>query len=173
MWKWILGGIAVVIGVLAATCYYAVKKLGEAGNSTQVTIGAPIERVFGALANADSMAVWMSTGSMAPSAHGSLKAGDTLQVSAGGRNSSRNQSVSWVVNEVRPPYLLVLEIRGDTSRKIGLLRRDSLATQGDSTVLTTTFTSPVMDSMRALRGDTSSRGSFFERAFTSLIRVMG
>jgi uncharacterized protein YndB with AHSA1/START domain len=172
MWKWIVGGLLVVVVLIAGTCYYAMKKLGEGGNATRVTIGATPERVFAAYANADSMALWMTAGSLAPNAHGVLKAGDTLQVAAGGRNSSRNQSVSWVVSEIHPPFSMVLEIRNDSSRQVALLRRDSLASVGDSTVLTATFTSPAMDSLRAARGDTTTRGNIIERAFTSLMRLL-
>jgi len=169
MWKWIVGAVLVVIVVLAGTCYYAVKKFGESGNSTQVAIGARQERVFSAMADADSMAAWMPPGAITLHGHGQFKPGDTLEVSSGKRPED---SIGWIVTEVKAPYLVVLEVRGDSSNRAGLLRRDSLATVGDSTIVTSTFTSPAMDSLRAARGDTSSRGSFFERAFTSLMRVI-
>ena len=40
MWKWIAGGVLVVVVVLAGTCYYGYQKLTEGGGSTVVMIGA-------------------------------------------------------------------------------------------------------------------------------------
>ena len=171
MWKWIVGVVVLIVVILAGTCYYAVRKLNEKGNSTQVTIGASQEKVFAALADADSLVVWMEPGSVIPTGHGLLKVGDSVILASSRRPNSTRRMI-WVVTEVRRPEILAIEIRGDSSDQAGLVRRDSLSTVGDSTVLTSTFTSPVMDSMRAQRGDTNTRGGLIERTFTSIMRMM-
>ena len=50
MWKWIHGGLAVLVVVLAGTCYYGYKQLTDGGDSITITIDATPERVFASIA---------------------------------------------------------------------------------------------------------------------------
>lgn len=156
MWKWIVGAALVIVVLLAGTCWYGYKKLTSGGDSATVAIAATPDRVFASLANSDSMALWMGAGSkiVAPH-HGLLTVGDTLHVETGTPGRSYQQYI-WIVSTVTPGRLLVLQMRSDTSG-VFATRRDSLVATGDSTIIITTIASPMIDSMRTLRGDTGGK----------------
>ena len=156
MWKWIVGAAVLVVVLLVGTCWYGYKKLTSGGDSATVTIAATPDRVFASLADPDSMVVWMGGGSkVAAPHHGMLREGDTLHIETGTPGRSQQQYI-WVVGEVAPPRLLVLQMRSDTSG-VFATRRDSLVASGDSTTIISTIASPMIDSMRTQRGDTGGR----------------
>lgn len=156
MWKWIVGAAALIAVLLVVTCWYGYKKLTAGGDSAVVAIAATPERVFASLADPDSMAVWMGAGSkISAPHHGLLTAGDTLRVETGTPGRSYQQYI-WIVSAVTPGRLLVLQMRSDTSG-VFATRRDSLVASGDSTIIISTIASPMIDSMRTLRGDTGGR----------------
>lgn len=173
MWKWILGGILVILIVLAGTCWYGYTKLTAGGDSATVVIGAAPDRVFTSLTDPDSMALWMEEGSkIVASHHGPVAVGDTLHVESG--NVTRNrQQFTWTVTEVETPRLLVLQMRNDSSGKVFAMRRDSLVASNDSTVVITTIASPAMDSMRVARGDTGGKigGAFLDIASKTMVSI--
>jgi uncharacterized protein YndB with AHSA1/START domain len=124
-----------------------------------VTIAASPDRVFGALADPDSMAVWMGNGvTITASHHGVVVPGDSLLIErrAGGTTKAGNR-YTWTVSEVVPSHLLVLQMRNDSSKQVFAMRRDSLVTAGDSTTVISTIASPAIDSMRVNRGDTGGK----------------
>jgi uncharacterized protein YndB with AHSA1/START domain len=156
MWKWIVGAAVIIVVLLVGAFWYGYRKLTTGGDSATVTIAATPDRVFASLADPDSMVVWMGTGSkVAALHHGLLREGDTLHIETGTPGRSHQQYV-WVVGEVTPPRLLVLQMRADTSG-VFATRRDSLVARGDSTTIISTIASPMIDSMRTQRGDTGGR----------------
>lgn len=163
MWRWILGGLAVLAVVLLGTCYFGFKKITAGGDTVITTVGGTPERVFALLATPDSMSTWVASGKVtSPLGRGLLAAGDTLVMDDPGRAvGSTKQNVDWLVREVRAPYLLVLEMRQDSAghgmRPI-LTRRDSLVAAGDSTRIVSTFSAPMMDSMAVAVRDSSRMG---------------
>jgi uncharacterized protein YndB with AHSA1/START domain len=156
MWKWIVGAAAVILVLLIGTCWYGYRKLTAGGDTASVAIAASPERVFASLADPDSMAAWMGAGSRVTAPHhGLLAVGDTLRVETAADSRSRQQYI-WIVNDVMPDRLLVLQMRSDTGG-VFATRRDSLVPRGDSTIIYSTIASPMIDSMRTQRGDTGSR----------------
>lgn len=157
MWKWIVGGALVIVVLLAATCWIGYKKLTSGGDSARVAIAATPDRVFISLADPDSMAMWMAAGSkIAASHHGILAIGDTLHVETGTPGRS-HQQYTWIVRDISPGKLLALDMRADTSGNVFATRRDSLVAIGDSTIITSTIGSPMIESMRTRRGDTGGK----------------
>jgi uncharacterized protein YndB with AHSA1/START domain len=159
MWKWIVGGLLVVVVLLAGLGYYGytkVAKFASGGDSTSVMIAGTPERVFAALANADSLPVWMNTDSrLEMSHHGLLVVGDTVHVES--TRPNRREQFTWMVTDLVPGRLLVRNVLSDTSGRIVATRRDSLVATGDSTQVISTIASPLMDSIRTLKGDTVGR----------------
>ncbi|MEP6591836.1 MAG: hypothetical protein ABJC19_11690 [Gemmatimonadota bacterium] len=162
MWKWILGGLAVVAVLLAGTCFYGYKQLTSAGDTVTVTMAGTPERVFASLATPDSMAGWIASAKVTrPLGQGMLAVGDTLVLDDPGRQiGATRQNMDWVVKQIDPPYLLVLAMRPDTGQVNSILmqRRDSLVVVGDSTTVISTFTTPYMDSVGTATRDSSRMG---------------
>ena len=157
MWKWIVGILVVVVLIIGGVAWYGYTKLTAGGDSAMVSIAASPARVFASLADPDSMQQWMGEGTtITASHHGILAAGDTLHVEQGSPSSARRQQFTWSVSEVDPERLLVLQM-GDTSGKVFATRRDSLVVSGDSTRVITTIASPMMDSIRMVRGDSGGK----------------
>jgi uncharacterized protein YndB with AHSA1/START domain len=156
MWKWIVGAALALLVLLAGVCWYGYRRLTAGGDTAVVTIGASPERVFGALADPDSMVVWMGDGTSITAPHrGMVSAGDTLRVEQ--VHGTHQQTVNWIVDAVDAPSLLVFEMRGDSLGSPFVVRRDSLVAQGDSTTIISTIGSPAIDSLRAVRGDTGGK----------------
>lgn len=93
---------------------------------------------------------------MTASRHGIVAAGDTVHITSGSRGTSQ-QNVSWVVGDMTPGRVLVLEIRNDSTGMTLASRRDSLVARADSTVVVSTIAAPMMESLRAQRGDTGGK----------------
>ena len=158
MWKWLGGCLVVVVVLVAISMWTAYRKLSQFGGPNKpetVAIGAPPSRVFASLANADSLSSWMAERmGVSVSHHGTLVPGDTLQVGAKMRfNIGKSQAMRWVVSDVKPNQMLALEMLSDSTRRIMAVRQFNLAPKGDSTLLTTSVTTPGLDSVRASRGD--------------------
>jgi|CXWL01.1.fsa_nt_gi uncharacterized protein YndB with AHSA1/START domain len=168
MLKWILGILAVIIIVVAGTCYYGYKQLTGGGNSVSVTMAGSPERIFAAIATPDSMALWMTSSQIeGPFGRGLLVPGDTLRLRRPTMPGDSTREIKssftgdWVVREVNAPTLMVMEMVSDSggTHRVVLIRRDSLAVVGDSTTLVTTFTSPMFDSLSTSVRDSSAVGS--------------
>jgi len=176
MWKWIVGAALALLVLVAGFCWYGYKRITAGGNTAAVAIAAPPDRVFGALANPDSMVVWMGNGTSVTAPHpGIVAVGDTLRFEQ--LRGSRRQQVTWIVNEVQRPSLLVFEMRGDSIGLPFVVRRDSLVPSNDSTVIITSVESPGIDSLRAVRGDTGGKvgGALINvtaKVFTASIRLI-
>jgi len=176
MWKWIVGAALALILIVAGFCWYGYKRLTSGGNSGEVTIAASPDRVFAALADPDSMAVWMGSGTTVTAPHhGFVAVGDTLHIDQS--SGSRRRQVSWIVTDVQPPSLLVFELRSDTLGSAFVVRRDSLVAAGDSTAVITTIASPAIDSIRTVRGDTGGKvgGALINvtaKVFTASLRLL-
>lgn len=146
MLKWILGIVALIVVVLFATCYAGYRRIAGDGN-TPVTVTMPADsaRTFALFTNRDSLLAWLPAGtSIMPANHGPLRAGDTVRVAAPtrGETPSARAMQLWVVREVKPSGVLVIEaIEFDTGGlpHIAFARRDSLVAMGDSTRVVSTF----------------------------------
>jgi len=120
-----------------------------------MVIAAPVNRVFASIANADSLAGWMTPGlGVRASHHGMLVTGDTLKIGANGRLTFGTEPMKWVVVDVRPDQLLALQLRSDTTGMVVATRQFTVAAKGDSTLVSSTVSTPVADSIRANRSDT-------------------
>ncbi len=151
MWKWIAGGVAVLLLLLIGTCYWGLKKFSEGGGSSVVMIGASPDRVFASLADPDSLTTWVDVGSMvASSRHGLLQAGDSFRIARPARKSGVGGDITtWRVVESVPGRSLMLRIANDSLGKVAIISRyDSLSIVGDSTRLSTTYGAETLDSTR-------------------------
>ncbi len=158
MWKWIVGALLVLVVAIAGFCYVAVKKITAGGDTVTVTVAAPPERVFAALADPDSMQAWMMPGTLVGASHrGIVATGDTLHVETAGAGGRGHQQFTWLVRAVTPGQLLVIEMRDSTGVTAFTARRDSLVVSGDSTRIVSTIASPMMDSLKTERGDTGGK----------------
>src|SRR5258708_31058582 len=152
--KWVLGilGAAVVVVCFAAWYgYRALQNFAQTGPNAAVVIGAPASRVFASIAVADSMTEWRSEGlGIRSSRRGVLQVGDTVRTQTRGPSApnSRRSNSTWVVTAMIPNVLLALEVRNDSTGATVFMRRDSLVSRGESTGAVTTFTAPVLDSLR-------------------------
>jgi uncharacterized protein YndB with AHSA1/START domain len=172
MWKWIVGVALLVVVVVGGTCWYAFHKLTSGGSVSTVTIGGSPAHVFAMLADRDSMSLWLEKGTRSASGQGMLAVGDTAWVDSSshtGRNGEL-QRMAWMVTEMVPGQLLVTEVR-DTASRMAFVRRDSLAAAGDSTILTSSFSMPGLDSIRLARGDTSRAATTLEKIMLSAFRL--
>lgn len=149
MWKWILGAVVLVVLLIGSGMWYGFRKMSAlaSGDSTvTLTIGATPERVFASLANGDSIGDWMVGGRVRPSRSGPLRMGDTLYVEQ--RDTASAQRMVWVVGDVTPGKAFALRLEADTLNIAAISRRYTVLAQGESTVVFSTVTSPVMDSVR-------------------------
>ena len=157
MRKWLGGCLLIGLLVVGVGIWSMWRKLspysGPNGPETTV-IAAPVSRVFASLANADSIAGWMTPGlGVRASHHGMLVTGDTLRVGANGRMTFGTEPMKWVVAEIRPDQLFSMELRSDTTGRIVATRQFSVAAKGDSTLVTSSVTTPAADAIRAQKTD--------------------
>ena len=151
MWKWLGGCLLVVLVLIAGAMIFAYRtmkeSLGPDGSAT-VTIGAPPARVFASLAHGDSVATWMAQGNtVLSSRHGPLIPGDTLRIEPRIGFGAPEQRMTWIVREVVPERLLLLELEGGKTHRVVATRRDSVSAVGDSTRVVSRIVSPLLDSM--------------------------
>ena len=159
MSKWLGGCLLIVVVVIGVGVYNGYRKLSQFSGPNKpetVAIAAPVPRVFASIANADSLSSWMAERmGVRASHHGMLVPGDTLQVGANMRfNIGKSEAMNWVVSDIKPNQMLALEQRSDSSKRLVAVRQFNLTAQGDSTLITSVVTTPVLDSMRAHRSDT-------------------
>jgi uncharacterized protein YndB with AHSA1/START domain len=158
MWKWIVGGLLVVVALVLGLGYYGyqrISKFAAGGDSAVITIAASPTRVFASLADPDSMALWIGPqATVTASRHGMLLVGDTVHIVSTRGQGAPSGRFSWAVSEIKPGELLVMRLLSDTSDKIVATRRDSLVPVGDSTRIISTINSPMMDSIRTETVDT-------------------
>jgi uncharacterized protein YndB with AHSA1/START domain len=158
MRKWLGGCLLIGLVVVGIGVWSMWRKLipysGPNGPETTV-IAAPVSRVFASIANADSLGGWMTPGlGVRASHHGMLMTGDTLKIGANGRLTFGTEPMKWVVVDVRPDQLLALQLRSDSTGMVVATRQFTVAAKGDSTLLTSSVSTPVADSIRARRSDT-------------------
>jgi len=160
MLKWI-GGCLLLVIVGAAVLFYVgyrkVQDYAAKGPSATVMIGAPAERVFAAISDADSLTDWRAEGlGIRASRKGMLRVGDTLLIQERNAGPNREQRSTWVVTAVTPGRLIAAEMRSDSG--VFVTRRDSIAPMGDSTQITTVLAAPGMDSVITRVRDSSRAG---------------
>ena len=152
MVKWLVGCLALALVGIIGVVWFGYRKFKEfagAGPSTNIAIVAPPDRVFASLANVDSMSAWRQVVSVSSSRKGMLRVGDTLRTQMRLPTDTADRITFEIVTAVVPNQLLVLETIGDSTSGSLMMRRDSLATSGDSTLVFTTFAMPATDSARA------------------------
>src|SRR5687767_13698309 len=65
----------------------------------------------------------------------------------------------WVVKDVVPDRVIVLQLLVESTQPTMAIRRDSLLAAGDSTIIVSTLVSPMIDSVRATGSDGKSKSS--------------
>jgi len=136
--KWIGGCLGIGLLLVLGVCWFGYKQMKNfAGEGTPtVVIHAPAKRVFGFLANADSLTEWRNEGlGIRASRKGLLRAGDTVVMQARGAVGNRlGTRAVWVVRDVQPNTVVVMEMLNNRG-VVMAQRRDSLVDQGDSTTM--------------------------------------
>lgn len=144
----------VVVGVGVWSTWRKLRPYSGPNGPETTVIAGPVSRVFASLANADSIAGWMTPGlGVRASHHGMLVTGDTLKVGANGRLTFGTEPMKWVVADIKPDQLFSMELRSDSTGRIVATRQFTVAAKGDSTAVTSSVTTPVADSIRAQRTD--------------------
>lgn len=163
MLKWLGGCLLVVIIVVVVGGYWGFKTMRgslEPDGSARVAIAGTPQRVFAALANADSIKTWMSPGTnVTISQPGPLVPGSRIRVSMRSRTGIPQQPMEWIVRQVVADQLIVRELITDKGQRVAV-ERDSLSAAGDSTVVVSRVGSPMIDSIMVARqkktGDSTS-----------------
>lgn len=178
MWKWIAGGVFVVVVVLAGTCYYGYRKLTEGGGAAVVMIGAAPERVYASIADPDSLSTWVDVGSTVTSSrHGLLEVGDSFTIVRPPVKAGRaGESVSYRVLALDPGRILEVQIMADTLARVARITRlDSLTLVNDSTRLSVTYLAEILDSARLSVRDSGKAASamlgFAEKMIVAAMRL--
>ncbi len=176
MWKWIAGAVLLVVLLIGSGLWYGFRKMSQlaSGDSTvTMTIGAGPDRVFASLATGDSMGDWMTGGRVRPSRNGILRKGDTLYVEQ--RDTSSTQNMAWVVGDVTPGKALAMQLVADSVNMVAISRSYTVLGQGDSTVVFSTVTSPMMDSVKRIEaakdGTTSTMMEFMSKMMVGAMRM--
>jgi uncharacterized protein YndB with AHSA1/START domain len=175
MWKWILGAVVLIVLLIGSGMWYGFRKMTQFANgdsTVTLTMGATPDHVFSLLATGDSVAEWMVAGRVRPSRGGPLRKGDTIYVEQ--RDSSRMQRMSWVVGDVTPGKAVTLNMISDTLNVVAMTRRYTVMGQGDSTVVFSTVSSPMVDSIRnmaARDGKNSGMIEFTTKMMVGMLRM--
>lgn len=152
MLKWIASGclvIVVVIGIVMYAGYKKMQSIAAAGPSVSVGIHATPERVFASMSHTDSLPAWFApTSTLRSAKKGALAIGDTLFL------LNRRDTVgmtAWVVDTVVPNTVVAMRWVSVQNKMTITKRRDSLSLSGDSTLVTSTMSSFMSDSLAAVR----------------------
>ncbi len=140
MWKWIGGILLAVVVLVMGAAWWGFHKISsgfEPDGSVKVTIAATPARVFSSLSDADSAATWMAGGSTVYTGkHGTLVPGDSIRISMRAVGGMSGRPVTWKIAEVVPGQVVVRQLDSpDPRHKFTVVRRDSVAQVGDSTVV--------------------------------------
>lgn len=150
MWKWIGGILLVVIVCVMGLAWWGYRKVAdtfEPDGSIRVAIAAPAARVYASLSDADSAGTWMAGGSTVTAGrHGTYVPGDPIRIEV--RSVGPARPVTWTVTEVVPGQFVTKKLESpDPRHKFTVIRRDSIAAAGDSTIVISRMstTTPVTD----------------------------
>lgn len=176
MWKWIAGGLLVLVVLLAGTCYFGYRKFTEGGDTLTVMIGASPERVYASLADPDSLSTWVNVGSTISShRHGLLVEGDSFTVVQPPLKVGRSGATAgYLVLSSTPGHSLLLRVTGDSLDRIArITQHDSLEAVGDSTRLTISYAATILDSTRMpVRDSSKSAGAVLGFAQKMIVAAM-
>ena len=154
MLKWLGGCLVVVIVLIAAGSWWAVRTMKESlgpGGTAVVSIGATPARVFASLANADSLPTWMAQGNTVTTsrAHGPFIPGDTIRIGLKATFGIKQEPLVWTIVQIIPDTLVVRKLSTRSTQRMMAVRRDSLAqVAADSTAVISTLVSPLLDSLQ-------------------------
>lgn len=165
MWKWIGGGCLLIIAIVGVLGYAGFRKLSDiadAGPAVTVMIGAPPERVFASLANADSQSTWrLGSSTSRTNRKGMFLVGDTIFDIP----RDTQPSMAWVIDTIVTNHLIAARAINLRTGEVAYRRRDSLAVVGDSTGVTSTASMLLPDSLKAIEGRaTKASGGAFDFA---------
>ena len=143
MLKWIGGCAVLVIVLLAAGMWYAMRTMRGSlspDGVERVAIAAPPARVFASLATGDSIATWMAQGNrVRTSAGGLLEKGDSIAIETPVRLGMKQAPMTWVVQRIDSNRARVLELTSSAVAGPMAIRYDSLVAMGDSTIVLSTI----------------------------------
>lgn len=156
MLKWLGGCLVIVVVVIAAGSYWAMRTMRESlspDGSAHVNVAALPPRVFASLANADSLPTWMAQGNtVTTSRHGLFQPGDTIRIQLRTSLGMKQEPLVWTVTQVIPDKLIVRQLATRSTQRTMAIRRDSLAQIAvDSTAIISTLVSPLIDSLQRQR----------------------
>lgn len=101
------------------------------------------------MSNGDSLQTWMAQGSTVTTwRRGPLVVGDSIRVELRRSLGLSQKPMIWRVRELVPDRIVALDLTQGPGRPIGV-RRDSLVSAGDSTVVVTMVTSSLSDSTKS------------------------
>jgi uncharacterized protein YndB with AHSA1/START domain len=156
MLKWIASGCLVIIVVIAIVMYAGYKKMqsiAAEGPSVAVAIHATPERIYAAMSHTDSLPAWFApNATLRSTKKGALAIGDTIYML---NRRDTLGTTAWIVDTLVPNTVVAMRWVSIQNRMTITRRRDSLSVSGDSTLVTSTHTSFLTDSLAALRGRAS------------------
>jgi uncharacterized protein YndB with AHSA1/START domain len=154
MLKWIGGCLVLVIVFIAGATWWGYRTMRvtlEPDGSARVAIAATPERVFATMGNADSVVAWLGQGNnVSVSRPGVFIPGSRVRISIRSTAGIPQQPMDWVIREVVPNQLIVRELVTEKGQRAAL-RRDSLFSKGDSTIVISNVASPLVDSIIVAR----------------------
>ena len=152
MLKWLGGCLIVVVVLIAAGSWFAMRAMKESlgpDGSARVAVHASPDRVFASLADGDSAATWMGPGNaVKTSRRGPYQPGDSVRIEMRGALGMKAQPMIWTVKQVVPGRLLVLDLTTRDYPGVIASRRDSLFQIGDSTIVISNLVSNLADSTK-------------------------
>lgn len=153
MLKWVGGCLLLVVVLIAAGSWFAMRTMRESlepDGSARVTIAASPDRIYASLSDGDSVRTWMAQGNTVTTwRRGPFVVGDSIRVELRQSLGISRQPMMWRVSELIPNRLVSLELMTPATRRVLGMRRDSLVQVGDSTQVVSTVTSALLtDSAR-------------------------
>ena len=153
MLKWVGGCLVVVVVLVIGGAWFGLRTMRESltpDGSARVAILASPARVFASLADGDSVSTWMAQGNtVATTRRGRFEPGDSIRITLRRALGMSPEPMTWEVMEVVPDRLLVLQLRSSSVPSGMAIRRDSLVTAGDSTIVLSRIVSSLPDSAKS------------------------
>jgi uncharacterized protein YndB with AHSA1/START domain len=156
MLKWLGGCLVIVIVLIGVGSWYAMRTIRqslEPDGSARVTIAASPQRIYSSLSNGDSAATWRATGNaVTASRRGPFSIGDSIRIEMKGSLGVGQRPIVWHVRELKPDQVVAMDLMNEAGTHAIAMRRDSLAANGDSTVVISAIYPMLPDSVQARGG---------------------
>lgn len=145
--------VIVLIGVGSWYAMRTIRQSLEPDGSARVTIAASPQRIYSSLSNGDSAATWRATGNaVTASRRGPFSIGDSIRIEMKGSLGVGQRPIVWHVRELKPDQVVAMDLMNEAGTHAIAMRRDSLAANGDSTVVISAIYPMLPDSVQARGG---------------------